>query len=85
MRSYYALVSFLPSLDQTLYAYIQAVETIDGEMVQQLSIRRKQREAVGPALFDTSLYNQGYIGVLPESLRPKPGRLSHSQQRVYEV
>lgn len=28
---------------------------------------------------------QGHAGVLPEALRPKPGRLSHSQQRVYEV
>lgn len=25
------------------------------------------------------------MGVLPEALRPKPGRLSLSQQRVYEV
>ncbi|XP_074382310.1 uncharacterized protein LOC141724188 isoform X2 [Apium graveolens] len=62
----------------------KAVEAIDGEIVQQLSIRRKQRESVGPALFDISLYTQGQMGVLPESLRPKPGRLSQSQQRVYE-
>ncbi|KAL8091899.1 uncharacterized protein LOC141692281 isoform X1 [Apium graveolens] len=62
----------------------KAIQTIDGEIAQQLSIRRKQREGVGPAFFDTSLYTQGHMGVLPESLRPKPGRLSHSQQRVYE-
>ncbi|XP_017218466.1 uncharacterized protein LOC108195949 isoform X2 [Daucus carota subsp. sativus] len=62
----------------------KAVQTIDGEITQQLSVRRKQREAVRPAYFDTSLYNQGHMGVLPEALRPKPGRLSHSQQRVYE-
>ncbi|KAK1364557.1 CCR4-NOT transcription complex subunit 1 [Heracleum sosnowskyi] len=62
----------------------KAVQTIDGEIAQQLSIRRKQREGVGPAFFDTSLYTHGHMGVLPESLRPKPGRLSHSQQRVYE-
>ncbi|GFZ00664.1 transcription regulator [Actinidia rufa] len=30
------------------------------------------------------MYAQGHAGVLPEALRPKPGRLSHSQQRVYE-
>ncbi|KAI3693882.1 hypothetical protein L1987_76837 [Smallanthus sonchifolius] len=62
----------------------KAVQTIDSELAPQLSIRRKHREGVGPAYFDTSLYTQGYVGVLPEALRPKPGRLSHSQQRVYE-
>ena len=48
-------------------------------------IRRKHIEGLGPAFFDASLYTQGHVGVLPDSLRPKPGRLSHSQQRVYEV
>ncbi|KAJ9558076.1 hypothetical protein OSB04_012690 [Centaurea solstitialis] len=62
----------------------KAVQTIDGELAPQLSIRRKHREGVGPAFFDASLYTQGHMGVLPEALRPKPGRLSHSQQRVYE-
>ncbi|XP_076942862.1 uncharacterized protein LOC143612873 [Bidens hawaiensis] len=59
----------------------KAVQTIDSELAPQLSIRRKHRE--GP-YYDTSLYTQGHVGVLPEALRPKPGRLSHSQQRVYE-
>ncbi|GER44883.1 transcription regulators [Striga asiatica] len=62
----------------------KAVQTIDGEIAQQLSIRRKHRESVGPTFFDASLYAQGQMGVLPEALRPKPGHLSHSQQRVYE-
>ncbi|KAI3681521.1 hypothetical protein L6452_36320 [Arctium lappa] len=62
----------------------KAVQTIDGELAPQLSIRRKHREGVGPAFFDASLYTQGHVGGLPEALRPKPGRLSHSQQRVYE-
>ncbi|KAJ0736881.1 putative CCR4-Not complex component, Not1, MIF4G-like domain superfamily [Helianthus annuus] len=62
----------------------KAVQTIDSELAPQLSIRRKHREGVGSAYFDNSLYTQGYVGVLPEALRPKPGRLSHSQQRVYE-
>lgn len=31
------------------------------------------------------MYPQGSMGVLPEALRPKPGHLSLSQQRVYEV
>lgn len=63
----------------------QAVQTIDGEIAQQLAIRRKHRDGVGPTFFDASLYTQGHMGGLPEALRPKPGRLSHSQQRVYEV
>ncbi|CAA0842704.1 transcription regulators [Striga hermonthica] len=62
----------------------KAVQTIDGEIAQQLSIRRKHRESVAPTFFDASLYAQGQMGVLPEALRPKPGQLSHSQQRVYE-
>ncbi|XP_071726639.1 uncharacterized protein [Rutidosis leptorrhynchoides] len=62
----------------------KAVQTIDGELAPQLSIRRKQREGVGSAYFDANIYKQGHVGVLPEALRPKPGRLSHSQQRVYE-
>ncbi|KAK4379437.1 hypothetical protein RND71_001299 [Anisodus tanguticus] len=62
----------------------KAIQTIDGEIAQQLNIRRKHREGVGPTFFDASLYTQGHIGGLPEALRPKPGRLSHSQQRVYE-
>ncbi|KAK4414642.1 CCR4-NOT transcription complex subunit [Sesamum alatum] len=62
----------------------KAVQTIDGEIAQQLSIRRKHRESVGPTFYDASLYAQGQMGVLPEALRPKPGHLSHSQQRVYE-
>ncbi|XP_059312955.1 uncharacterized protein LOC132064095 isoform X1 [Lycium ferocissimum] len=62
----------------------KAIQTIDGEIAQQLNIRRKHREGVGPTFFDASLYTQGHMGGLPEALRPKPGRLSHSQQRVYE-
>ncbi|XAR63221.1 hypothetical protein NMG60_11023087 [Bertholletia excelsa] len=62
----------------------KAIQTIDGEIAQQLAIRRKHREGVGPAYFESGLYTQGHVGVLPEALRPKPGRLSLSQQRVYE-
>ncbi|KAI3711268.1 hypothetical protein L2E82_41237 [Cichorium intybus] len=62
----------------------KAVQTIDGELAPQLALRRKHREGVGATYFDANLYTQGHVGVLPEALRPKPGRLSHSQQRVYE-
>lgn len=66
------------------FCFKQAIQTIDGEIAQQLSIRRKHREGAG-VYFDAGLYAQNHMGVLPEALRPKPGRLSISQQRVYEV
>ncbi|KAK4802906.1 hypothetical protein SAY86_001109 [Trapa natans] len=62
----------------------KAIQTIDGEIGQQLSLRRKQREGVAQAFYDASVFAQGSIGILPEALRPKPGHLSLSQQRVYE-
>ncbi|OMP00668.1 hypothetical protein COLO4_12469 [Corchorus olitorius] len=58
----------------------KAIQTIDGEIANQLAIRRKHRD---PSFFDPSIYGQGSMGV-PEALRPKPGHLSLSQQRVYE-
>ncbi|KAF9621795.1 hypothetical protein IFM89_028233 [Coptis chinensis] len=61
-----------------------ALQTIDVEIGGQLTVRRKHREGVGASYFDASTYTQGPMGVVPESLRPKPGLLSHSQQRVYE-
>ena len=64
---------------------LQAIQTIDGEIAQQLSLRRKHREGVGATFFDANMYTQGSMGVVPEALRPKPGHLSLSQQRVYEV
>ncbi|KAI3865837.1 hypothetical protein MKX03_035790, partial [Papaver bracteatum] len=62
----------------------KALQTIDGEIAGQLSVRRKQREAVGSTYFDATTYTQGPLKFVPEALRPKPGRLSLSQQRVYE-
>ncbi|GAB2232300.1 hypothetical protein Drorol1_Dr00011332, partial [Drosera rotundifolia] len=63
----------------------KATQTIDREIMHQLSLRRKHRENFGPSsLYDSSIYAQGSIGGLPETLRPKPGRLSLCQQRVYE-
>ncbi|XVF22765.1 hypothetical protein REPUB_Repub12eG0199200 [Reevesia pubescens] len=59
----------------------KAIQTIDGEIANQLALRRKHRD---PAFFDPSMYGQGSMGVVPEALRPKPGHLSLSQQRVYE-
>ncbi|XP_061369489.1 uncharacterized protein LOC133312337 [Gastrolobium bilobum] len=62
----------------------KAINTIDTEIGQQLSLRRKHREGMGSTFFDTNLYPQGSMGGVPEPLRPKPGQLSLSQQRVYE-
>ncbi|XP_059666940.1 uncharacterized protein LOC132312554 isoform X2 [Cornus florida] len=62
----------------------KALKTIDNEIAQQLSLRRKHREGVGPSYYDAIMYTQGHMGVIPEALRPRPGHLSHSQQRVYE-
>ncbi|XP_065859281.1 uncharacterized protein [Euphorbia lathyris] len=62
----------------------KAIQTIDGEIAQPLSLRRKHRDGVGPTYFDANIYTQGSMGVVPEALRPKPGHLSVSQQRVYE-
>ncbi|XP_038898360.1 CCR4-NOT transcription complex subunit 1 [Benincasa hispida] len=62
----------------------KAIQTIDGEIAQQLSLRRKHRDGVNTTFFDTGMYAQGPLGVVPEALRPKPGHLSVSQQRVYE-
>ncbi|KAF5204452.1 Ccr4-not transcription complex subunit [Thalictrum thalictroides] len=62
----------------------KAEQAIDGEIAGQLAIRRKHREGVGATYFDANTYTQGPMGGVPESLRPKPGRLSVSQQRVYE-
>ncbi|CAL5366920.1 unnamed protein product [Camellia sinensis] len=61
-----------------------ALKTIDNEITIQLSLRRKHREGVGPSYYNASMYTQCPMGVIPEALRPRPGHLSHSQQRVYE-
>ncbi|KAG2672226.1 hypothetical protein I3843_13G029000 [Carya illinoinensis] len=62
----------------------KAIQTIDGEIAQQLALRRKHREGVGPTYFEANMYTPGSMGVVPEALRPRPGHLSLSQQRVYE-
>ncbi|KAI4354776.1 hypothetical protein L6164_003615 [Bauhinia variegata] len=62
----------------------KAINTIDTEIGQQLALRRKHRDGMGPTFFDANLYSQGSMGGVPEPLRPKPGQLTLSQQRVYE-
>ncbi|ONK63797.1 uncharacterized protein A4U43_C07F19040 [Asparagus officinalis] len=60
----------------------KAVELIDGEIGPSFASLRKQREAAGSAYYDAAV--QGLFARVPEALRPKPGRLSVGQQRVYD-
>lgn len=66
----------------------QALQGIDGEIVQRLSLRRKHREVVGPSYYDASMRPQGPLGVITDAisrgLHPKSVHLSHFR-RVYEV
>ncbi|MQM09385.1 hypothetical protein Taro_042254 [Colocasia esculenta] len=62
----------------------KALQNIDGEIATSLAFRRKQRESTGAAYFDAGTYAQSPFARVPEALRPKPGRLSIAQQRVYE-
>ncbi|KAG2320415.1 hypothetical protein Bca52824_013628 [Brassica carinata] len=62
----------------------KAIQTIDADIAQQLLLRKKHRDGAGSSLFDPSMLSQNSVSFIPESLRPKPGHLSLSQQRVYE-
>ncbi|ESQ36840.1 hypothetical protein EUTSA_v10006521mg [Eutrema salsugineum] len=62
----------------------KAIQTIDADIAQQLLLRRKPRDGAGSSHFDPNMLSQNSVSFIPESLRPKPGQLSLSQQRVYE-
>ncbi|XP_019098237.1 PREDICTED: CCR4-NOT transcription complex subunit 1-like isoform X9 [Camelina sativa] len=62
----------------------KAIQTIDADIAQQLLLRRKHRDGAGSSFFDPNMLSQNSGSFIPESLRPKPGHLSLSQQRVYE-
>ncbi|KAL9690797.1 hypothetical protein QQ045_011207 [Rhodiola kirilowii] len=62
----------------------KALQTIDGEIAQQLSLRRKHRDGIASAMYESSIYTQSSAAAIPPSLRPKPASVSMSQQRVYE-
>lgn len=62
----------------------KALRALEDVIGPSLAMRRKQRETIGPAYYDATVYAQGNLARLPEALRPKPGRLSPAQQRVYE-
>lgn len=63
----------------------KALRDLEESLKPSLNLRRKQREALGPTFFEATLMSQTNLARLPEALRPKPGRLSTTQQRVYEV
>lgn len=63
----------------------KALRDLEESLKPSLNLRRKQREALGPTFFEATLMSQTNLARLPEALRPKPGRLSTMQQRVYEV
>ncbi|CAN8296001.1 unnamed protein product [Cochlearia groenlandica] len=62
----------------------KAIQAIDADIAQQLVSRRKHRDGAGSSFFDQNMLSENSLNVIPESLRPKPGHLSLSQQRVYE-
>ncbi|KAF8103354.1 hypothetical protein N665_0188s0292 [Sinapis alba] len=62
----------------------KAIQNIDADISQQLSLWRKHRDGAGSSHFDPNMLSQNSVSLIPESLRPKPGQLSLSQQRVYE-
>ncbi|CAI5975139.1 unnamed protein product [Closterium sp. NIES-65] len=65
-------------------AQVLAVRDLEEVLGPALAMRRKQREALGAAYYDASIYSQGSLARIPEALRPKPGRLTLVQQRIYE-
>ncbi|WZZ19735.1 hypothetical protein YC2023_121122 [Brassica napus] len=69
---------------QSSRKFFNAIQTIDADIDQQLSLRKKHRDGAGSSLFDPNMLSQNSVSFIPESLRPKPGHLSLSQQRVYE-
>lgn len=49
-----------------------------------LQARRNERSRAGPAYYEKYIYTNSSLASLPEALRPRPGRLSTAQSRVYE-
>ncbi|KAG0586505.1 hypothetical protein KC19_2G096200 [Ceratodon purpureus] len=48
-----------------------------------LAVRRTDRIRLGSAYYDKYVYTNQNLTPLPEALRPRPGRLSSAQARVY--
>jgi hypothetical protein len=63
----------------------QALGDLDEAIGPALAMRRNQRDLAGTVYYDAAFYTGNNLARLPEALRPKPGRLTNGQQRVYEV
>eukprot|EP00898_Chlorokybus_atmophyticus_P005844 jgi/Chlat1/6260/Chrsp44S05774 len=63
----------------------KAIHDIDEALQQAYTVRIKHREQTGQPYYDMSIFASGrYPSALPDALRPKPGRMTPAQQRVYE-
>ena len=65
----------------------KAIRDVDEALSQAYTARRKHRETThgSQPFYDMAVLSQGrFPGELPELLRPKPGPLSRTQQRVYD-
>ncbi|KFK30583.1 hypothetical protein AALP_AA6G000600 [Arabis alpina] len=62
----------------------KAIQVINADIAQQLLLRKKHIEGVETSLYDVAMLSQNSISLIPESLSPKPSRLSLAQLQVYE-
>lgn len=64
----------------------KAVRDIDEALAPAYMARRKHREmSPGQPFYDMAVLQNSFVGVLPDSLRPKPGNMMNAnQQRVYD-
>ncbi|KAH8935189.1 hypothetical protein BDL97_17G016600 [Sphagnum fallax] len=62
----------------------KALGDLDEAIGPALAMRRNQRDLAGTVYYDAAFYTGNNLARLPEALRPKPGRLTNAQQRVYE-
>ena len=65
----------------------RAVREIDEQLAPAAAARREHREKHGPGgppFFDPAYLQGRFPGALPESLRPRPGRLAPGPQRIYD-
>ena len=65
--------------------YWQAQRDLEEGIAPVLAVRRADRIRTGSAYYDKYIYTNQNLTSLPEALRPRPGRLSSAQARVYEV
>lgn len=68
-----------------MWPNFQAQRDLADAIGPALSVRRSKRDGNSAAYYDASFYSGPTLARLPEILRPKPGRLTNAQQRVYEV